>query len=58
MKTENEIRNKIDELNEFYKANKYDGELVENALCQIDMLLWILDDKSGLPPIDERKVMT
>ena len=29
-------------------------EKIERYLLRIDMLLWMLEDESGLPPLDER----
>ncbi len=56
MKTMSEIGSKINSLMEANtlakKANRYD--LAEQIAGQIDMLLWVIGDRSGLSPLDER----
>ena len=61
MRSEREIREKIDSLMKaFNKAKKADIEavkkasLIEDIAGQIDMLLWVIKDKSGYDPLDER----
>ena len=55
MKSENEIRTKLDELHNFVdKVKNTDEQAAEQARCQIDMLLWLSGDRSGFAPIDER----
>ena len=55
MKSENEIREKIEGLQTMQRRaqKNYDFSTAELIALQIDMLLWIIDDKSGLPPLDE-----
>ena len=55
MRTEKEIQEKIDALMEV-KRNMLSTyvERREEILCQIDALLWVLGDESGLPLLDER----
>ena len=55
MKSEREIREKIDSLLKM-KAKVEEDEnegLVSEIENQIDMLLWVVGDESGLPPLDE-----
>ena len=48
MRSDNEIRRKIDELMETAKNSVDPNE--EEALCnQIDALLWVIGDRSGKP---------
>ena len=55
MKSENEIRTKLDELHNFVdKVKNTDEQAAEQARCQIDMLLWLSGDRSWFAPIDER----
>lgn len=54
MRNEREIREKIDKLFEFTSTKSIEAEVKEQACCQIDMLLWVLEDESGAKPIDER----
>ena len=61
MKTELEIRNKIDSmmnmLSNVRKDNSETARQLETGLeYQIDMLLWIIGDRSGLPPLDEEEI--
>lgn len=58
MKTEREVRDKIDSmmsmLDNVRNDNSETARQLESALeYQIDMLLWIIGDRSGLPPLDE-----
>lgn len=60
MRTEKEIKNKLNSMTKMLdNVQKDSGETaqyVETTLkAQIDMLLWMLNDRSGLPPIDEDK---
>ena len=58
MKTEGEIRKKINSLRDMQskaKENMDDGISSDVAL-QIDMLLWVIGDNSGLPPLDEDEI--
>ena len=55
MRSEREIREKIDSLDRKRCEFKNDPELEEHFCLQIDMLLWILEDNSGFPPLDERE---
>lgn len=59
MRSEREIREKIASLDRkrcesCSREFKNDPELEERFCLQIDMLLWILEDNSGFPPLDER----
>lgn len=56
MRSEREIMEKIDSLQEAYKkvANVGHNELKEDIAEQIDMLLWVIEDESGFDPLDER----
>ena len=61
MRDEREIREKINSLMEaFSKAKKADigtvrkASLIEDIAGQIDMLLWVVEDRSGYAPLDER----
>jgi len=53
MKNRNEITNKLNRLFEILMTEK-DTEKNENICCQIDALLWVIDDRSGAPLLDER----
>ena len=59
MRTEREIRDKITSLMNMLENVKKDthslvaNQLVDEIESQIDMLLWVVKDKSGLPPLDE-----
>ena len=59
MRTEKEIREKIDSLLSMLANVKKDAgsetadRLITDIQCQIDMLLWVLKDNGGLPPLDE-----
>lgn len=55
MKTWSEVHNKISNLMDMMKNAKADGadQLAENIALQIDALLWVIGDESGLPPLDE-----
>ena len=48
MKTEREIKEELDALMEMQPRT-------EEVMLQIDMLLWVLNDRSGLPPINLRE---
>ena len=54
MRTENEIRVKIEKLMAMYDAigNEYEA-LKEMVIAQVDMLRWVIGDGHGLPPLDE-----
>lgn len=55
MKTKSEIKEKINTLADTLADLKtHDLITAEQIACQIDMLLWVIEDKSGLPPLDER----
>jgi hypothetical protein len=60
MKTYHEITDKIERLmNAMYEDgfeadNGEDIEHSERVKCQIDALLWVIDDTSGAPLIDEQ----
>ena len=61
MRSEREIREKIASLNDAFKMTKsakitaHERQtLKEDIYRQIDMLLWVLEDKSGFDPLDER----
>lgn len=56
MKTEREIRDKIDTIAEvmIQAAKRHDTIRKEYAALQVDALLWVLGDTSGLPLLDER----
>ena len=59
MKTEREIKDKIYSL--FYmlenvkqdEGSRVADQLINDIQYQIDMLLWVIGDESGLPPLDE-----
>ena len=52
MRSEREIREKIESLD----GQKFGNPKLDEDYClQIDMLLWVLEDESGLPPLDERE---
>ena len=55
MKTWSEVHNKISSLMDMMKNAKADGAnwLADNIALQIDALLWVIGDESGLPPLDE-----
>lgn len=59
MRTEREIKDKIDSLSDMLENVKQDegsqvaDQLINDIQYQIDMLLWVIGDESGLPPIDE-----
>ena len=53
MRTRNEITSKIDKLLSLLE-NERDIEKHENICCQIDALLWVIEDESGAPLIDEQ----
>lgn len=59
MRTEREIRDKITSLMNMLENVKKDthslvaNQLVDELESQIDMLLWVVKDDSGLPPLDE-----
>ena len=58
MRTENEIKDKLSSMKRMLQNVKKDDSKVAMHLrdileSQIDILLWMLNDKSGLPPIDE-----
>ena len=59
MRTEREIKNKIDSLSDMFENVKQDegsrvtDQLINDIQYQIDMLLWVIGDESGLPPLDE-----
>ena len=59
MRTEKEIRDKLESMTNMYEKVRTGLEthttvyLKETLQSQIDMLLWMLEDESGLPPIDE-----
>ena len=54
MKTWSEVHNKISSLMDMMKNAKADGAnwLADNIALQIDALLWVIGDESGLPPLD------
>ena len=62
MRTEREIKNKIDSLSDMLENVKQDegsqvaDQLINDIQYQIDMLLWVIGDESGLPPLDEDKM--
>ena len=55
MKTWSEVHNKISSLMDMMKNAKADGAdwLADDIALQIDALLWVIGDESGLPPLDE-----
>lgn len=55
MKTWGEVHNKIDSLMDMMNNATADGAnwLADNIALQIDALLWVIGDESGLPPLDE-----
>ena len=59
MKSEREIREKINSLFTMLDNVKQDegsqiaDQLINDIQYQIDMLLWVIGDESGLPPLDE-----
>ena len=59
MKTRNEITNKIDSLmamlNSGIHNDNIGADTIEHLCCQIDALLWVIDDKSGAPLICDRE---
>lgn len=56
MRTENEIRRKIDSLLDVGRDNVNNHEYYEAICCQIDALLWVIGDESGDKPLDERRI--
>ena len=58
MKTEQEIKDKIIRLEEMRtKAYKDDNDgMVCHIDLQIDMMLWVLGEEGGLPPLDEEPI--
>ena len=53
MKTEGEIKNKIDTLMEL--ATRTTNTIKEEGIhLQIDALLWVIGNRNGYPTIDER----
>ena len=55
MKTWGEVHNKISSLMDMMNNATADGAnwLADNIALQIDALLWVIGDESGLPPLDE-----
>lgn len=59
MRTDREIKDKIDSLSDMLENVKQDkgsrvaDQLINDIQYQIDMLLWVIGDESGLPPLDE-----
>lgn len=59
MRTEKEIKKKIDSLFVMLNNAKKDegtetaDNLINDIQYQIDALLWVVKDDSGLPPLDE-----
>jgi hypothetical protein len=55
MKSENEIREKISSLMDMEsKARRLCRDsLGDQVALQIDILLWVVGDEGGLPPLDE-----
>lgn len=55
MRTEREVRDKLESMETMLKrVRRGDDERMEcDIMLQIDMLLWFLEDESGLPPLDE-----
>ena len=62
MRTEREIKDKIDSLSNMLENVKQDegsriaDQLINDIQYQIDMLLWVIGDESGLPPLDEDRM--
>ena len=61
MRTEREVTDKIVSLMNMLENVKRDSgsqtadHLINDIENQIDMLLWVVEDESGLPPLDEDK---
>lgn len=51
MKNINEIKSRIDRLMEF-ESIETNEETAERMRCQIDALLWVIEDESGAPLLD------
>lgn len=54
MRSEKEVRDKLDTLMSILNEKKVKSEDVESLCCQIDGLLWVLEDRSGAKLFDER----
>ena len=54
MRSEKEVRDKLDALMSILNEKKVKSEDVESLCCQIDGLLWVLEDRSGAKLFDER----
>lgn len=51
MRSTDEIKRRIDNLMEF-EAIETNEEHAERMRCQIDALLWVIEDESGAPLLD------
>lgn len=58
MKTENEIRNKINSLIDLATKNVDNPYYYEAICCQTDILMWVIDyEEQADKPLDERRIL-
>ena len=49
MRTEREIREMLDKVDEFHRNTPWWDDSCERMRCIMDALLWVLKDNSGMP---------
>lgn len=56
MRSEKDIRLKIDSLLQLAEQNVKAPQYYEAICCQADILMWVLEYEEGEDPLDERRI--